>query len=275
LKRINNKIAKKKKKEKKHISKKLIILLCIIIFIIALIVLSNLLHVKNINIIIDGITNQTEENVSQDINLSEEEIKNLSGISIGDNLFRINKNSSIDKIKTNSYVDTVTISLNLNGTVSINVVPRIVKYLINYAGSYIYIDSQGYIMEISSEAKSVPILLGTTTDFSGLSTGKITEVSRLNDEDLDKLKTVNSIVDSATSNEVIDYITSIDITDEKNYTLSLESERKTVYLGDCSELNTRILYMKAIIEKEKENSGSIYINADINSGGYVYFKESN
>jgi hypothetical protein len=65
------------------------------------------------------------------------------------------------------------------------------------------------------------------------------------------------------------------MTDEKEYTLSLESERKTVYLGDCSELNTRILYMKAIIEKEKENAGNIYINADLNSGGYVYFKESN
>jgi hypothetical protein len=55
----------------------------------------------------------------------------------------------------------------------------------------------------------------------------------------------------------------------------LESENKTVYLGDCKDINTRILYLKAILEKEKGNSGEIFINADLDSGSeYVYFKES-
>ncbi|MCI8310256.1 MAG: hypothetical protein HFJ45_08920 [Clostridia bacterium] len=53
----------------------------------------------------------------------------------------------------------------------------------------------------------------------------------------------------------------------------LENENKTVYLGNCKDLNTRILYMKAILEKESGKSGEIYINADLDTG-YVYFKES-
>jgi hypothetical protein len=54
----------------------------------------------------------------------------------------------------------------------------------------------------------------------------------------------------------------------------LDSEGKTVYLGDCKDINTRILYLKAILEKESGNSGEVFINADLDTG-YVYFKESN
>ena len=64
----------------------------------------------------------------------------------------------------------------------------------------------------------------------------------------------------------------IDISDCKNYTLYLESEKKTVYLGDCSDLNTRILYVKAIIEQESGIAGEIFVNVDLNDDN-VFFRE--
>jgi hypothetical protein len=80
---------------------------------------------------------------------------------------------------------------------------------------------------------------------------------------------------NAKENEIDSLISSVDITNDKNYTLYLDSENKTVYLGDCKDINTRILYLKAILEKEKGNSGEIFINADLDSDSeYVYFKES-
>ena len=74
-------------------------------------------------------------------------------------------------------------------------------------------------------------------------------------------------------NSIDNVITSVDMSDSRNYILHLDSENKTVYLGDCKDLNTRILYLKAILEKESGHNGEIYINADLDSG-YVYFKES-
>jgi cell division protein FtsQ len=280
LKRISAKANKKNKKI--NISLKIIILLVIIIIAVALVLVSNTCSIKTINVIIDGY--ELQENIDDSENLddtnlkiSEEEIKSLSGLSIGQNMFKISKSKIIEAIKKNPYVEDVKISKKLNGTLSISVTQRQVAYLINYAGAYIYIDSEGNLLEVSTKIMNVPLLLGVTTDFSGLATqeGNELAIKKLNDEDIDKIYIVNNIMMNAKENEIDSLISSVDITNDKNYTLYLDSENKTVYLGDCKDINTRILYLKAILEKEKGNSGEIFINADLDSDSeYVYFKES-
>ena len=99
---------------------------------------------------------------------------------------------------------------------------------------YIYLNNQGYILDKSSEKKDVPILVGIITDVSDLQKG-----NRLSVEDLTKLDTANRILETANNNGILPLISQIDISDSKNYTLYLESEKKIVYLGDCSNLNTR------------------------------------
>ena len=60
---------------------------------------------------------------------------------------------------------------------------------------------------------------------------------------------------------------------KNNYTLFLETEKKTAYLGDCSNLETRMLFLVGILEKEKENPGEIFINMNLNTDD-AYFRES-
>ena len=48
---------------------------------------------------------------------------------------------------------------------------------------------------------------------------------------------------------------------------------KTVYLGDCSELNTRILYLKSILETSQGKRGELFLNVDLNSQE-AYFRPS-
>lgn len=48
---------------------------------------------------------------------------------------------------------------------------------------------------------------------------------------------------------------------------------KTVYLGDASEINTRILYLKKIIEDEKGIEGEALINGELNSDRGVIFRK--
>ena len=70
-----------------------------------------------------------------------------------------------------------------------------------------------------------------------------------------------------------EFVNKIDISNDKNYAIILENEGKTVYLGDCTELNTRILYLKSILETVQGKSGEIFLNVDLNSQE-PYFRPS-
>lgn len=262
-----------KNKSKKNIKKfirilvRILIIFIFIAIIFSVVFLSGIFKVKSVDITIDG---KKEDGVSLQIS----ELQSLSKLSINQNLFEISRGEIKSSILSNSYVDKVDVTKHINGTISIDVKERHIAYIINYAGSYIYIDNKGNILELSSNQKEVPVLLGVETDFTSLAVGSSeNKVTKLNDKDLEKLNTVNEIMDISKSNDVDSLISRIDITDDKNYIVYLDSEGKTVYLGDCSNLNTRILYMKAIIKQESGIKGEIFLNIDLDSD-YPYFKES-
>lgn len=239
----------------------------VIAIILSIVFLSGVFSVKSIDVTINGVNQD-----GQSLQISE--IESLSGLSVGQNLFEVARGRIKESILKNSYVDSVNVEKHLNGTVTIDVEEREIKYLINYAGSYIYIDNKGNILELSSEKKEVPVILGASTDFTSLAVGSSeNRVTRLNDEDLEKLDVVNNIMEISKSNDVDALISRIDITNDKNYIVYLDSEGKTVYLGDCSNLNTRILYMKSIIKQEAGKQGEIFLNVDLESE-YPYFRES-
>ena len=50
----------------------------------------------------------------------------------------------------------------------------------------------------------------------------------------------------------------------------LESEDKTVYLGDCSDLSTQMLYIKKMIQREKNIEGEFFVNMDLNNANPVF-----
>ena len=67
-------------------------------------------------------------------------------------------------------------------------------------------------------------------------------------------------------------ITSINIEDDNDYILYLDSEKKTVHLGNNIAIETKMLYIKAILEREKEIEGEIFVNMDLNKKN-AYFKQ--
>lgn len=48
---------------------------------------------------------------------------------------------------------------------------------------------------------------------------------------------------------------------------------KTVYLGNASDINTRMLYLKGILEEERGNGGDVIINGELNSDRGVIFRK--
>ena len=201
--------------------------------------------------------------------LSENEVISFSQIKFGENIFKINFSKVEGLIKENPYVEDVLIKRVLPNKVEITIDERKVKYMLQLAESYIYIDGQGYILEISKEKKDVPILLGILTDLSN-----IEPTDRLNKEDLIKLNTINNIVVTAQSYEILNLITKIDITNSSEYILYLENEGKQAYIGNASDLANRILWLKAIMEENKNSSGKIFVNMDLNARK-PYFRSEN
>ena len=201
--------------------------------------------------------------------VSDEKMISISSIQFHTNIFSMKKREAIEKIKTNPYIEDVKIARKLPSTVKIDVIEREPRYMLQFADSYVYINNQGYMLEISNEALEVPILIGFTTDLSNIKAG-----NRINVEDLEKMNMVIKIFETVKSNDMGHLVSKIDISNEKNYTIILESEGKKVYLGDCSDLNTRILYLKAILEKSAGRSGEIFLNVDLNTQD-VYFRPSN
>ena len=86
------------------------------------------------------------------------------------------------------------------------------------------------------------------------------------------METIIKIVETANIHDVGEYITKIDISDDSNYTIMMDKEQKTVYLGDCSDLNTRMLYLSGILKLYKNTPGEIFINMELNTEN-AYFRE--
>ena len=217
---------------------------------------------------ISPIFNISEIVVNGNKTISQDNIIFLSNIKIGENLFRINKKNIESNIKRNGYIESVIIKRKIPNKVEINIVERQVNFIIECGSGYAYINNQGYILEVNSEKYNAPILLGTSTQVETL-----IEANRLESEDLKKLGTVLKIVDICKVNDISELITSIDITDTNNYTLYFENEKKTAYLGDCSDLETRILYLAAILKSEAGNAGEIFVNMNLNKEN-AFFRKS-
>ena len=139
--------------------------------------------------------------------------------------------------------------------------------MLQVAGSYAYINNQGYILELSDQKQEVPILTGFSIKEEEIQTGV-----RLPQADLEKLEVVLKVMESASGNEIANLITQIEVTNIQDIILRLEEEKKKIYLGEASNLSKQMRYIKVILEKEKGIEGDIFVNGDLNKSN-PYFRE--
>ena len=193
---------------------------------------------------------------------------NLSKLEIGQNIYKLNKSQIKKNLRQNAYIDKISITRKLPSIIEITIQERIATFMLELENNeYAYINNQGYILEKSNNKIEAITITGFSTNVENINVG-----NRLSEDDLNKLETVLKIVDTAQNNNIIGYITKIDIADKNEYKLILEGEQKTVYLGDASSISTRMLYVKAIIEKETGKAGEIFVNGNINTDK-AYFRE--
>lgn len=247
------KIERKKKKLKKII--KLITLFLLIIggFVFALV--SPIFNIKEIQ-------------VSNNNQIATETIISLSQLQLGQNLFRFNKNKIEKEIKTNPYIESVTIKRKIPSKIEISVKERNRNYNVEFLNGYAYINNQGYILEISDQKLDLPTIQGISTDAE-----QIVEGNRLNTEDLEKIETVIQIMNICKNYELDQKVSAIDITNKNNYIIYMNEEKKIINLGDESNLSTKMLYVPTILKENEGKEGTIYVNGDINNNFKPRFRE--
>ena len=215
-------------------------------------------------LLVSPVFNINEISVSGNNKIQATEIESLSQLNIEQNIFRFSKETVKNNIKQNAYIDSVEIKRKLPNKIEINVTERTPAYQIKFGNAFAYIDEKGNILEINEEDLKLPLITGYKTQVEDFKAGNM-----MQEEDVTKLDTVNSIIRVSKSNEIYDMITSIDITNDEEYKIEFNGEGKTAYLGDASNINDRILLLKEILLKEKGNQGEIFIN-DLNK---VFFRE--
>lgn len=239
---------KKSKKENKK--SKAIKYLCIMFLIIIAILLFFMSPIFTLN----------EIEIKGNSKISTSECLELSQLEIGQNIYKLNKMQIKNNLKQNAYIEKVSISRKLPDKIEITIKERKATYQLELENNeYAYINNQGYILEKSNIKLENIIITGFSTKIENINVG-----NRLDENDLKKLETVLKIVDSAQNNDILSTITKIDIENKNEYKLILEGEKKIVYLGDASSISTRMLYLKAILEKEKGIEGEVFINGNIN-----------
>lgn len=197
--------------------------------------------------------------------ISKNEIISLSQIQIGENTFKFSKGKVIKQIKENAYIDEVVITRKLPSNIIIKVEERKPAYLLEYAGSYIYLDKQGYMLEINTEKLELPILQGAATETSDFVVG-----NRVCTEDLEKLSSLIKIMELAKVNELSSLITRIDIENKQNIKLIFETKDKIAYLGDSTNLINKIPLVKKILEENESKAGEIFVNMDLNKENPIF-----
>lgn len=195
--------------------------------------------------------------------LTKEEIISISGINQGDNIYKRSVKEIKKALFENAYIEDVTIKKKLPNTIEIDITERNINYMIQFSDTYVYLSNQGYMLEQTSEKANVPIIVGLSTDQNSVVIG-----GRLNNEDLSKMNRIIKICELAKVNELSEFISKIDISNEKNYVVEMESRGKVINFGDCSnysDLNTKMLYLTSILAVTDNSKEEIFLNVDLNT----------
>lgn len=240
----NNKVNNKKRQApKKKRNLKFVRWIIVIILFVATVILFMMSSIFNIKQIV----------VINNSKITSEEIINLSKLTIGINMFKTTNRSIRSGIKENAYVEDVKIKRNVNGTVTLDIKERKPTYMLKFENTYVYINNQGYMLEISEAPLEVPVIAGFSTSNEEIKVG-----NRLNIEDLNKLDDVIKIIEASKNSPLANMITEIDITNSFNYKLTIASEGKTIKFGDLSNTNIKLQMAGKVINDEKGKAGEIY-----------------
>ena len=109
-----------------------------------------------------GIFNVKEITVENNAHYTDAQIIELSGILIGDNIFRTRVSAVQDKLERDPYIRSAGVSWVLPSSIEIVLDERAESVLVSYGDSYAIVDYDGVILRMTQEQLKIPVIAGLT-----------------------------------------------------------------------------------------------------------------
>lgn len=201
----------------------------------------------------------TKIDVIQNNKVSKEEIIKLSKLETNKNMFQKELFLIKNNLKKNLYIDNVKIKIKSSSEIQLIIKERVEKYYIEKDGKYYIIEEYGKIIKETQEIPKDLIKISVyKTKPEDIIVG-----NNLSTEDLNDIQEINNIITNYIAKTNIDKeIVEAYFENKMGYVLSFKNEKKKVYFGDANKIETKILYLKKIIEQEKNVEGEIFLNKD-------------
>ena len=201
----------------------------------------------------------TKIDVIQNNKVSKEEIIKLSKLETNKNMFQKELFLIKNNLKKNLYIDNVKIKIKSSSEIQLIIKERVEKYYIEKDGKYYIIEEYGKIIKETQEIPKDLIKISVyKTKPEDIIVG-----NNLSTEDLNDIQEINNIITNYIAKTNIDKeIVEAYFENKMGYVLSFKNEKKKVYCGDANKIETKILYLKKIIEQEKNVEGEIFLNKD-------------
>lgn len=242
-----------KKKDKKKKKGKGLIIIAIVLIIIAGIGFLGYKTLKIANIDVKG-----------NSIVSKEDIISLAGIQTGESLLSVSNSKVEENIEKNPYLIFDGIDRVFPDTIIIKVKERAPKALIEYMGSYVEVDKNGYVLKIhdNTNGNTLPIM-------KGIEVKTTTVGSTIEIDNKYQLSQITEIIASLENEEVYDIITEINMTDPNTIVMST-NDKYTVKLGEFENIQYKIRFFKSTRDQliEMGKSGG---TVDVTTGDRAYY----
>lgn len=253
----------RKRAEKKKKARRIISLIMTGFFTVTILVIMCVFGLTSPNFNITSIT------VIDNEKLKAEEIIEISNLELGINIFKITSRKVENEIKNNPYIEDVKVQKKYPTGIEIYVREREAVYAVSNNEKYIYIDDNGYLLEeTGNNARKLLVIEGVELD-PEYNLGEQIDV-----EYLEILHFFKSVFAIANEYGILDYITAVDIGDEQNYYINMGDIEMEIYLGDTGNLNTKMMYIDAILRENFDTPGIIFVNGNFDQGFKAYFRRN-
>lgn len=236
------KVKNKKKKIRKKLSMKFIMILMVACLGGAGIIFSPIFSVRNIEI------TPLEQ-------YSDDEVCEMISLKTGSNVFLYDKKRATEILNQNNYIESAEILVELPSTIKININERKVRGYVPYAGSYLYIDEYGRVLDVQDETKkALPVVYGLKFDQFQL--GELLDAK--NKESFNVVVLISQMV---TKYELLDVIMEIDVNDIQNITANINQIE--IRFGTVDNCEQKMAYLSQILATIPEKDRGILDLSDM------------
>ena len=206
----------------------------------------------------------SEVSVSGTEVLDPDAVIKASGIKAGDNFLFVNTAKSEKAINALGYVDKVEVKRKFFTRIEIEVTEAIVAAYITFSGNYVGIDAEGKVISIDKAGKFKPARAVLT----GLEAKNVKKGQMLEPKNQEKFEFAKEFMALLKREKLLDDTIQIDIKNESNVSFTLKNKVE-ILLGDASELEYKLEYVKVILEKQPNAKGG---TLDISNTSNVIYR---